>query len=87
MTVSFKKFIAVAYHKYAMHYGVGETLAVAEKNCRRSARTKKLDMTRYMFQSDKPFAPLNRSATEQEADAWFAADLCLYWERCERIEL
>lgn len=37
------------------------------------------------FESDKPFAPFDRQATEDEADAWVGEDGSTNWVRCKRV--
>lgn len=82
------KYITTAYHAGAIHYGSADTLDQSIARCRKATGTKKnLDMSSYRFESELPFAPLDRKATENEADAWFAADLCLHWERCNKFDL
>lgn len=82
------KYITTAYNAGAIHYGYGDTLEQSITRCRKATGVKKkLDMRSYKFESELPFAPQSRKATENEADAWFAADLYLHWERCNKIDL
>jgi hypothetical protein len=72
------------------HWGRGATLDEARENLRRAARrpgkARPADRE-YEFASDLPFAPGDREATDDEADAWIGQDGSLNWIRCQLRQL
>lgn len=67
------------------HFGKGTTLKAAVSAWRKAGGRKKDENYRVTrFTSELPFAPFDRPATEQEADAWVGRHGSLNWVRCER---
>ena len=77
------------------NWGGGETIEEATANFiksgkfkSRSAKAKALrHANAWRFDSDLPFAPGNREATEEEADSYVDATGAVVWIRCERVEI
>ena len=84
----------VAVNDYAQYgfWGLGDTLAEAEEQCRKAAKRRIRkdvwnDRRAWRFTSELPFAPAGRDATEDEADAYIAGDGAVNWIRCEREKI
>lgn len=70
------------------HYGKGATLEEARKAWRKAGgRKAEGNVRELLFISRLPFAPFDRNATEQEADAWIGRDGSINWVRCTREEV
>ncbi len=69
------------------YWGAGATGEEAVKN-RIKAGAKKRDKAKLIrFQSELPFAPSNRLATDEEADCWVDCHGGLNWVRCEKEDV
>lgn len=67
------------------YFGKGYTLEEAKKAWRKAGGKKNQNFYReIVFQSNLPFAPMDRAATEEEADAWIGKDGSVNWIRCEQ---
>ncbi len=69
------------------YWGVGCTPTEALENVPMgmgSKKSKKTVFTIERFFSQKPFAPTDRAAEDNEADAWVGKDGSINWLRCER---
>lgn len=70
------------------HYGKGTTLEAARSAWRKAGGRKNGGGYRELtFQSELPFAPMDRSATESEADAWVGQDGGVVTVRCQKVSL
>lgn len=72
-------------------FGNGDTLESAERAARAAARRPTAARWKarrvYRFTAALPFAPYDRDATENEADAWVGRDGSINWVRCDREKL
>lgn len=81
-------FIVTSFRDGYGYYGKGNTLEAARKRWRAAGGRKCTQgYKEFRFTSELPFAPMDRDATEQEADAWVTRYGELQWLRCNREEL
>lgn len=67
------------------HYGKGRTLAEAHAAYRKAGgKHRGVMLTEQRFTSELPFAPFDRDARPDEADAWVGRDGSINWVRCDR---
>lgn len=66
------------------HYGKGTTLAEAQAAYKKAGGKKRDKQIVHRFESELPFAPFDRDATDEEADAWVGRDGSINWLRCQR---
>lgn len=67
------------------HFGRGSTEEEAVSRWKKAGGKKKEGNYRVQkFTSDKPFAPADRDANADEADAWIGSDGSTNWIRSER---
>lgn len=66
------------------YWGAGRIEDEAIEKMRKSGAKRRDPYRVYKFTSDLPFAPVDREATEQEADCWVGEDGSCNWIRCER---
>lgn len=73
------------------YYGMGHTLTEARKGYRlhggRHGKKGAPDYREYVCISKRPFAPIDREATDEEADAWVTGTGGIRHVRCECHEL
>lgn len=82
----YKKFIVKSHGLYGT-WGAGNTRAEAEANRLKAGGKKRDETSTYFFQSDFRFAPANRDANDNEADAYISADGTMHWSGCSREEI
>ena len=93
--MSLKKHQFVIVHTTGLYgyWGGGTTIDTAFRNAvTASGKTARMlrrqgGLRIKVFTSDLPFAPCERDATEDEADAWMGQDGSLSWVRCDRHDL
>lgn len=81
-----ERFIAMSGDGLYGHYGVGETIDMAQRKLRAAGGRSKGCVV-FHFTSMMPFAPFYRDAHDNEADCWVGQDGALNWIRCEREKL
>lgn len=70
------------------YFGVGKTLDEARKNWKQAGGKPRDNVVKeHLFTSPLEFAPPERDANKNEADAWIEQDGSLYWIRCEKRTL
>ena len=67
--MAYERYIAVSNERYGGFYGYGEDQKAALAKLKLAGGKPKLAKL-IRFTSELPFAPTDRPATEQEADAW-----------------
>lgn len=83
-----KFFIVTSLANGGGYYGKGLTLDLASAAWRKAGGNKRDPIYReFLFWSVLPFAPLDKEATEQEADAWVDGMGGLCTLRCEKETL
>lgn len=75
----YKRFIVIS----CGFWGAGDTIEKAHENHKKAGGKKKNCKT-LEFTSELPFAPSNRDAMENEADAYVSTSGDTCWVRCER---
>lgn len=78
-------FIVATIETGGGHFGKGKTLTEAEAALRKAGGKKRAKRIIHRFYSELPFAPFDRPATENEADAWMGKDGSLNWIRCKKV--
>ena len=85
----YERYIVTTW-KDAGFWGAGDTLNDAARQCRRAAGLRRLPVEKteaFIFMSERPFAPLDRDATDDEADCYVTAHGSMCWVRCNREKL
>jgi hypothetical protein len=82
-TITHERFIAFGLG----YWGTGSTIEKAKKQLRKAGGRLRNGYNIYRFWSEKPFAPSERPANEDESDCWVGRDGSINWVRCEREQL
>lgn len=84
MLANHELFIARSFDGYGGHWGVGASRNAAVEKMRAAGAKKRDRYKLWRFYSELPFAPTDRDAHEDEADAFVGGDGTVNWIRCER---
>jgi len=81
----YERFIAIANLQFGGEWAMGDTAEEAQKRLKTRVKRSKVYATKlWRFWSELPFAPTDREATKEEADAYMTADGSLCSIRAER---
>tara|TARA_Y100000310_G_scaffold342397_1_gene445492 strand:- start:2908 stop:3183 length:276 start_codon:yes stop_codon:yes gene_type:complete len=81
----FERVIVVTVNANGGDWGVGETEEIAKSKISKRELRRAHHVNVCRFVSDLPFAPADRPANENEADAWVTRHGGLCYIRCEQI--